>query len=155
MKERLLLCWLYARQHADFMFGLSVGLEDLWMCLTGRQKFVKTDDYFGNLLIPFLNLGTLFCYLLTWGIMFICGLILFPSLNRKIFSEFSTGEDEVMNDFLQDAITANYQGITARVCMAVLLLIFVVISFAVSLILFLIEFLLTLVGQEMYMNDEH
>lgn len=155
MKERLFLCWVYTRQHADFMFGLGMGLEDLWLCLTGRQKFVRTDDYLGNLLMPFINLGTLFCYLLTWGFLFVCGLLLFPSLNRKIFTEFSTGEDEVMIDFLQDAITANHQGVLDRVCMAVLLLVFVVVSFAVALILFLMEALLALIGQEMYMNDEH
>lgn len=36
MKGRILLDLIYAKQHADFMFGLQVGLEDSWKVLTLR-----------------------------------------------------------------------------------------------------------------------
>lgn len=154
MKERFLLDLIYAKQHADFMFGLQVGLEDSWKVLTLRQKFITTENYFGNFMIPFLNLSNLLTYLITWGLMFVCCLFIAPSINVSIYADMLNGEDEVMEDFLEDAITANQQGFMDRFIMLVLLLTFVAVSLMTALFLFLVELILACAGQEMYMADE-
>lgn len=155
MKERLLLDWIYAKQHADYMFGMQVGLEDLGRVATMRQKFVTTDDYIGNFICAFMNFGNLIVYLITWGLMFISTMLFIPSINISIFQDMNTSEDEVMIDFTQDAITANQQSFIDRAVMCFLLLSFVVISFLVASILFLIELVAACLAQEMYMSDEH
>lgn len=155
MKERILLDLTYAKQHADFMFGLQVGLEDSWKVLTLRQKFLTTENYFRNFMTPFLNLSNFLTYLITWGLMFICCLFIAPSINVSIFADMLNGEDEVMEDFLEDAITANQQGFIDRFIMSVLLLVFVAVSLATVMFLFLVELILACLGQEMYMADEH
>lgn len=155
MKERLLLDWIYAKQHADYMFGMQVGLEDLGRVATMRQKFVTTDDYLGNFACAFLNFGNLIVYLITWGLMFISTMVFIPSVNISIFQDMGVGEDEAMIDFMQDAITANQQNFVDRAVMCFLLLFFVIISFAVATALFLIELVAACLAQEMYMSDEH
>lgn len=155
MKERLMLDWVYAKQHADYMFGMQVGLEDLFRVATMRQKFVTTDDFLGNFICVFMNFGNLVVYLITWGLMFISTMFFIPSVNVSIFSDMAVGEDEAMIDFMQDAITANQQNFLDRSVMCFLLLSFVVVSFAVALALFFIELIGACLAQEMYMSDEH
>lgn len=155
MKERLHLDWIYAKQHADFMFGMQVGLEDVWRVLTLNQKFLKTDNVLMNFAVPFINLGNIMVYLLTWGLMFISCLLLAPSINVSLFADMVEGEDEVMEDFLMDAITANQQGFIDRFVMSALLLLFVGVSLLCAVFLFFVELILSFAGQEMYMADEH
>lgn len=155
IKERLVLNWIYAKQHADFMLGLQVGLEDIWGILSLRQRFVKTNDFLLNLAIPFINIANLVTYLLTWGVMFSICLLCFPKFNARLLSGMTGyAEDEAMDDFLKDARAANHQKFVDRLMMSALLLMFSGVMVLCGLYLFLVEVILSIMGQEMYLADE-